>query len=103
MAQTSRLLLVGVALIMLGATAQAQWVRVVVTRFNGGCAPCCSGTELDEFLDPGEDASFNLSSCAARVNITTSGSTVDIGRLTFTGGPSAHARAGRFPRSLVVE
>lgn len=77
-------------------SASAQWVRVVVTRHDGGCAPCCPGTEIDEFLDPGEDATFNLSTCAKRVNITTSSSTVDIGRLTFTGGPSA------FPLDIVL-
>ncbi len=96
MARTSRLLLVGVALFMLVTTAKAQWVRVVVTRHDGGCAPCCPGTEIDEFLDPGEDATFNLSTCAKRVNITTSSSTVDIGRLTFTGGP------GAFPLDIVL-
>lgn len=63
----------------LSASASAQWVRVVVTRHDGGCAPCCPGTEIDEFLDPGENATFNLSTCAKRVNITTSGSTVDVG------------------------
>ncbi|MBK7403371.1 MAG: hypothetical protein IPJ41_01740 [Phycisphaerales bacterium] len=79
------------------SSAMAQdWVHVEVIRQDGGCAPCCSGTELSIDLDPAEDHTFALSSCARRVNITTSSSTVDIGRFTFTGGP------GAFPLDIVL-
>lgn len=71
------------------SSALAQTVRVQVWRHDNGCSPCCGGVEIDETFPGGQNRSFQLSSCAIKVVITTSSSSVNIGRLTFTGGPGA--------------
>ena len=80
---------------VVSAQPQEPWVSVTVWRSTAGA--CTGGQESILYLDPGEDATINLSTCADRVNIVTSPlSTVDIGRLTFTGGP------GTFPVDIVL-
>jgi hypothetical protein len=60
-------------------------VRIQVVQHN----TCGGGIEIDQTLQPGQNASFNLSSCAQRVIITTTTPLADLGHFTFTGGPSA--------------
>jgi hypothetical protein len=59
---------------------------VTVTVIKYGIDPCTGGTESVHVLAPGQDKTIAL--CAMRANIVPSDSSVDIGRITFTGNPS---------------
>ncbi|MCH9057205.1 MAG: hypothetical protein IIB55_01100 [Planctomycetes bacterium] len=61
-------------------------VTVTVYRWDQGV--CIGGIEKIEVLDPGESWSYNMSSCANRVNIEPSNNSVNIGRITLSGGSS---------------
>jgi hypothetical protein len=73
----------------LASPSYSQTFRVVVTRET--VSPCIGGVEYDSGNVPsGTNLSIPLSTCAKRINITASGSTVTIGRITLTNGPSLY-------------
>ena len=86
-----------VATILFSALPAMSQPIVTVTVYHSSVWPCDGQIEAVYLLAPGEDAVINLSTCADRVNIvTTPVTTVDIGRLVFTGGPST------FPVDIVL-
>lgn len=68
-------------------TFAARGQSVTVSYTNGTVAPCDGSTHSDTY-SPGSDITLNLSACATRVNIYASSTSVNIGRVTLTGGPT---------------
>ncbi|MBC7833742.1 MAG: hypothetical protein H7Y88_01400 [Phycisphaerales bacterium] len=76
-----------VAFFVVPAACFAQTGTVTVTVTKSSVSPCTGGTDT-HFYNGGDPISLNLPFCATRVNVTTSGTSVNIGSITLTGGPT---------------
>lgn len=71
---------------LVAAPSMGQTFNVKVIRAGG--PPCNGGTERDQDFPASQNLSLSLSTCAEFVYIT-AGASVNIPRVTLTGGPSS--------------